>query len=158
MTTSEICSPSLIAPRELLTPERLDIAVKWRFFRHLHMGNDADSGRIYRWHIEERTGGREARSWKRTIEDYVTACEDLLDSMLEFGFNPEFPLEYRKNGTLRSGAHRLACSLLLNLDVYYIVMDIGGRTSWGENWFVHHGMALEDLKRIKTDWKCLKQS
>ena len=119
-------------------------------------GNDEDSERIYRWHIEQRTGGREARSWKRSIEDYITACKALLESMLEIGFNPDYPLVYRENGTLREGAHRLACSLLLNLDVYYIVMDVEGKTIWGEKWFMRHGMSLEDLQRIKAIWEWLK--
>jgi len=119
-------------------------------------GNDADSERIYRWHIENRTGGREARSWKHSIEDYITACKTLLENMLEVGFNSEFPLVYRKNGTLREGAHRLACSLLLGLDVYYIVMDIEGKTIWDERWFMRHGMDREDLQRIKVTWERLK--
>ena len=146
----------LIAPRDLLTPERLDIAVKWRFFKHLVKGNDADSERIYRWHIEERTGGNERRSWKCTIEDYITGCKTLLESMLAIRFNPEFPLVYRKNGTLREGAHRLACALLLELDVYYIIVDVEGKTIWDAYWFMRHGMRSEDLQHVKAIWKQLK--
>ena len=148
--------PSLIAPQKLLTFERLDIAVKWRFFRHLQECDDPDSERIYRWHIEKRTGGQEPRSWKRSIDDYVTACKDLLESMLRSGFNQDFPLEYGNNGRLRSGAHRLACALLLGLDVYYVILMINGNTIWNEKWFVRHGMTPEDLERIKTDWAHLK--
>jgi len=117
-----------------------------------------DSERIYRWHIEKRTGGCEPRSWKRSIEDYITACKDLLEGMLKVGFNPDFSLEYGKNGRLKSGAHRLACSLLLDLDVYCVTVTSNGNTTWAENWFVHHGMAREDLQRIKADWEWLKQS
>jgi len=141
----------------LLTPERLDIAVKWRFFRHLLKGNDPDSERIYRWHIEKRTGGREPRSdWKHSIEDYITGSKALLENMLKVGFNPDFPLEYGQNGRLRSGAHRLACSLLLGLDVYYITVAADANAIWGITWFVHRGIAFEDLQRIKADWERLK--
>ena len=158
MTILQTCSPSLIAPRKLLVPERLDIAVKWRFFRYLRKGIDPDSERIYRWHIEKRTGGREPRGWKRSIEDYVMVCKALLEDMLKVGFNPDFPLEYGENGRLRDGAHRLACSLLLGLDVYRIVMPINGNMTWGEDWFVRHRIPPEDLQSIKADWEWLKKA
>ena len=32
-------------------PDRLDIAVKYRFFRHLMRRDDPDAARLYRWHI-----------------------------------------------------------------------------------------------------------
>jgi len=121
-------------------------------------GNDPDSERIYRWHIEERTGGREPRGWKRTIDDYITLCQALLENMSKVGFNPAFPLEYGQNGRLRAGAHRLACSLLLGLDVYRVVVPINGAMTWGEDWFVRHGITSEDLERIKADWEWLKNS
>ncbi len=119
-------------------------------------GNDSDSERIYRWHIENRTGGREPRGWKSNVEDYVMVCKQLLKSMLKMGFDKQFPLEYGQNGKLRDGAHRLACSLLLGLDAYYITVPINGNMTWGENWFVNHGIAPEDLQRIKADWEQLK--
>jgi hypothetical protein len=156
MTIGQNCSPSLIAPQKLLSEERLDIAVKWMFFRHLLKGDDPDSERIYRWHIYERTGGQEPRGWKETVEDYVMVCKSLLKDMLKVGFNSEFPLEYGQNGKLRDGAHRLACSLLLGLDIYRVIVPAHGNMTWGENWFVRHGVAPEDLERIKTTWKQLK--
>jgi len=156
MIALETCLPLLIAPQKLLILERLDIAVKWRFFRHLQEGDDPDSERVYRWHIKERTRGREPRSWKRSVEDYVTSCKGLLESMLASGFSPDHPLEYGQNGRLRAGAHRLACSLLLGLDAYYVVVPLNGTATWGENWFVRHNIASADLQRIKLDWKHLK--
>ena len=156
MKTLETCSPLRMAPQKLLSEERLDIAVKWMFFQHLLKGNNRDSERIYRWHIEKRTGGRERRSWKNSIEDYITACKDLLASMLNYGFDPNCPLKYGQDGRLRSGAHRLACSLLLGLDIHYIIVAINGGKPWGENWFVNHGIAPEDLQRIKADWEWLR--
>jgi len=158
MTILQTSSLLRTAPQRLLSEERLDIAIKWRFFHHLLKGIDPGSERIYRWHIKQRTGGREPRGWKRTVEDYVAVCKDLLENMLKMGFNPDFPLEYGQNLRLRGGAHRLACSLLLGLDVYYVIVPIDGNTTWGENWFVQRGMAPEDLQRIKTTWKWLKQS
>lgn len=145
-------------PRELLTAERLDIAVKWRFFRHLLEGGDPDSERVYRWHIQRRTGGHERNgsgNWKRTVQDYVDACPDLLGSMLVNGFHTSSPLEYGCNGRLRDGAHRLSCALLLKCDVMIEAVDRDGTATWGEMWFRQNGIAQVDLDRIHADWKCL---
>jgi hypothetical protein len=135
----------------------LDVAVKWRFLGHLLKGDDPDSERVYRWHIEKRTRGREPRSWKRSVEDYVTSCKGLLESMLASGYKLDHPLEYGKNGRLRAGAHRLACSFLLGLDTYYVVVPLNRTATWGENWFVRYGVSFEDLQRIKADWEWLKR-
>src|SRR5690606_24703258 len=67
---------SLVKPWKLLTPERLDLAVKYRFFLHLLRGGDQDSERVYRWHIYLRTGGIEGE--KSSVDDYVDACHVLL--------------------------------------------------------------------------------
>ena len=152
MKAKPICSPFQIAPRSLLVSDRLDIAIKWRFFRHLLKRDDPDSERIYRWHIKKRTRGREPRSWKRSIDDYVTACKTLLRSMQRSGFDPKQPLEYGSNWQLRNGAHRLACSLLLELNVYCVLVSVNGGTTWGANWFRLRGMSLKDLERIEMDW------
>lgn len=78
--------------------------------------------------------------------------------MLKVGFNPAFPLEYGQNGRLRSGAHRLACSLLLGLNVYRVDVPIHVNMTWGEDWFLRKGMAHGDLQQIKVTWEWLKQS
>lgn len=148
---------SLTAPKKFVVPERLDLAVKWRFFRYLHVGIDPDSERLYRWHIEKRTGGIEPHSWKQSVEDYVTSCESLLNDMLYNGFDITHPIEYGKNGKLMDGAHRLACSLLFGLRVWYIIKPINGTATWDEKWFVRHKISQEDLEKIKATWIRLKQ-
>jgi len=145
-------------PKKLLGHERLDIAVKWMFFRYLYVGIDPDSERLYRWHIEERTGGNEPRNDKKnTIEDYVSGCKLLLHSMIDIGFNPNHPIEYGKNGRLRDGAHRLACALLLDRDVRYQIVPENATATWGEAWFINHGISDEDLRKIKLIWICLQR-
>lgn len=150
---------SLVLPQQLFTDERLDIAVKWRFFHHLKNGGDPDSERVYRWHIHHRTGGREPRSskWKQSVDDYVYACKNLLESMQIAGFHKRWPLEYGRNGRLRDGAHRLACSLLLEETCFVQVINLDGNAIWGKDWFVRHGISRGDLERIEADFECLRK-
>lgn len=157
MTAEPICSPFLIAPHKLITCERLDIVVKWRYFRHLKRRNDPDSERVYRWHIKQRTRGREPRSWKNNIEDYITVCKGLIKDMIKSGYNPDFPLQYGRNGKLICGAHRLACSLALDIEPVCVILATEGNTTWDRDWFLDHGVGKKDLRQIEADWKHLKQ-
>lgn len=158
MITKEKYCPLLTRPRSLLKQERLDIAVKWDFFRFLYSGLDSEADRLYRWHIEKRTNGREPRSWKKNVEDYVKASNGLMESMLKTGYNVYYPIEYGANGRIRDGAHRLACALFLEIDVYYIIVPMDGTATWGEKWFINHKIELNDLMRIKNIWQWLSQS
>jgi hypothetical protein len=157
MKAEPICSPFVMKPRKLITVERLDIVVKWRYFRHLLRRNDPDSERVYRWHIKQRTRGNEPRSWKSNIEDYITVCKDLYKSMFRNGYNPEHPLKYGRNGKLMCGAHRLACSLALDVEPVCVIYATEGNTTWDEDWFIDHGIDKRDLQQIKADWKHLKK-
>lgn len=156
MSLAVVSGPSSVDAWTLLTPERLDIAVKWRFLRHLIEGGDPDSERVYRWHIEKRTGGVEPRSWKRSVDEYVTAALMLATGMRVDGFDPDYPLEYGANGRLRDGAHRLSCALLLGVPALVRRVDRDGTATWSEDWFRRNGIGPHDLARIKSDWRWLK--
>jgi hypothetical protein len=141
--------------RELLTPARLDIAIKWRYFRHLADGGDPDSERVYRWHIEARTGGNEKGSWKTSADDYVRAAGALLTSMQSYGFLPSDPILIGDDGMQRNGAHRLACALMLGVDVYTQRCDLKAPSDWGRDELVSHGICPADLARVYSDWAVL---
>ena len=141
--------------RELLNPDRLDIAIKWRFFCHLLRGGDFDSERVYRWHIDARTGGNEKGSWKRRTEDYVMASKALLASMQSYGFLPSHPIPVGADGMQRDGAHRLACALALGLDVYVQACDLKAPCGWGRDELLSYGICPTDLKRVEIDWAVL---
>ena len=156
-TIAEPVSPVLsVNASTLLTSERYDIPVKWRFIRHLAEGGDPDSERVYRWHIEKRTGGREPRSWKRSVDDYVAALAVLLAGMRVDGFDANYPVVLGANGRLRDGAHRVACALFLGLPVLAVTDPRDGSATWGLDWFRRHDMGPADLQRIEADWQWLK--
>lgn len=159
--TPPVSNCSLLPPKSLVTARRLDIAVKWRFFRHLVGGNDRDSERVYRWHIDQRSGNRiragvATDRWKRSLDDYVEAACRLVGSMA-FGFDPAFPIPVDPDGEILDGSHRLACALALGLGA--VPVERSDRhvwaPHWGYDWFVERGMPADDLERTLADWNSL---
>jgi hypothetical protein len=142
----------MVDPRSLLTPDRLDFAVKHRFFRHLLNGGDDDAERVYRWHIQARTGGRELRSWKVCLDDYTKACVDLLASM-RGGYDPAQPVVVGSNGVLMDGAHRISCALLLRCQIKVMSAPQPSKArAWGRGEMIEQGIAASDLERIQSDF------
>jgi len=105
-------------PMELISKDRLDVMIKYRYFCDLMVGRD-NSG-AYERHILKRTVGVEpvnihSKKPKRGIEAYIKGCKDLLESMKK-GFDSKHPIPVSDRGIL-NGSHRLACALGLGIDV-----------------------------------------
>ncbi len=131
--------------------------MKWRFFKHLQSGGDEDAVRVYRTHIEKRSGHRMQAGlatdvWKIKLDDYVQAAEALFASMVREGFNPSYPIPLDDEGRLLNGAHRLACALALDLKEVPIETGpyLAWAPPWGEAWFKEHMPG--DFLRTSTDW------
>jgi hypothetical protein len=143
----------------------MDLAVKWRFFRALLCGGgDADSERVYRWHIEERSGARLRHGittdrWKRTLDDYVEAAKSLVSSMSGNGFLPYWAVPIDADGELLDGSHRVACALACELPAVYV--DPQPRKvwapAWGIDWFKACGMPKDDMDRMLAHWELMRQ-
>ena len=154
------CTRSQAEPASLLTPRRLDIAIKWKFFGALRDDPDwraSDARRLYRWHIVERTGGVEPRSWKVRLEDYENAAGDLLGEMVACGFKHRSPIEVGSCGGLIDGAHRLACALMLGVrHVAIATSDAPARAAaWDLYWLKRHGMNNADMLTVYDDFATL---
>lgn len=142
----------------------MDLAVKWRFFRNLLLGgSDPDSERVYRWHIERRSGHRMANGiatdrWKLSLDDYVMACRMLFDSMQSFGFRPKAAVQIDPDGELLGGAHRVACALALEIKDIPVLQETRKvfAPPWDWGWFVEKGMMFDDLERLYADWESMK--
>ena len=143
--------------KALIAQRRLDLAIKLRFFRHLHQGGDPDSERLYRWHILTRTGGRERRSWKASLDDYVEASGALVANMGRSGFDINQPVTICRMGRLKDGAHRIAAALLFSAPIYWMQDNVIGRArAWDEIYLKQKGIDPCDLSRIVSDYARLE--
>ena len=153
----------ILPPKQLLTPRRMDLAVKWRYFRHLSGGSDPEAEGVYCWHIIERVGSRMKNglptdAWKVTISDYIRAAQALHSSMQSNGYDSRQPIPLDMNGELFGGAHRVACALALNLP-FVSVLRMNKQVwapPWNEAWFEDHGMSQKELKRLRDDWELMR--
>jgi hypothetical protein len=153
-----------LPPKALLSPRRLDIAVKYRFFAHLLRGGDPDAERVYRWHIEQRSGARmkmglATDQWKKSTDDYVNSANQLFDAMLNHGFMQYFAVPIDPDQELLDGSHRVACALAFWQETIPVVLCTkrAWAPPWGRDWFVAKGMAQPDLARLESDWNLLTQ-
>lgn len=155
---------SILPPASLVTPRRLDLAVKHRFFRHLLNGDDQHAERIYRWHVLKRSAHRMALGvptdgYKLDTDTYVSAAADLFQSMQATGFDDACPIPLDLNGELMGGAHRTACALAIGLGGVTVehLKDIAWAPPWNLKWFIENGMEFADLKRTQHDFKMLME-
>jgi hypothetical protein len=128
------------------THDRLDLVVKYRFFKALKNGTAAaNDEEMYVKHILGRTGGVEpGRRHKTSVEMYLVAARALFHNMMVHGFNKRKPISVDQWGRLRDGAHRLACATLLGLDVpiSYRAKEYPIR-QWGIDWFLAKGFGKQ---------------
>ena len=144
---------SWLPAHELLTPTRLDLVVKWRLFCALLAPINAwdYAWPLYRWHIEQRTGGREPGSWKQSTDDYRMAARDLLESMRKRGFDHYTPVKVNHFGHLVAGAHRIACALALGSHVAVLTVDKKSPAPWDAAWFLAHGATPETVRQLERE-------
>jgi hypothetical protein len=146
-----------------VTARRYDIAVKWRFFRHLIQGGDPQSVYVYRWHIEARKLANAklgiGMDGKVDTDHYLAAAGDLCRSMAYHGFDPAYAIPIDPDGELLGGAHRVACALALGIETVPVDRraDRVWAPRWDYEWFVANGMGEDDLSRLKADWEALTQ-
>ena len=152
---SDLDSNLLTLPaKSLLTPRRLDIALKWRLFRHILGGDDQEAVDLYFWHIAKRRADGFIDSEKNSPDDYRDGAMALAESMSQFGFDSRYPIPLDKNGEILGGAHRLGCALALDIDVVTLKFDDkeAWAPDWGHRWFREHGFPNVHRKRLLKDF------
>jgi hypothetical protein len=134
----------------------MDLAVKWRYFKHLLHGGDPDSERVYLWHIAVRRESGYVDGQKGNLDAYLYGARALLASMRIYGFDQEFPVPLDPNSDLLGGAHRVACALALGIDVVVQHLPhMAWAPRWDRDWFLAHCCPEADMLRIDEDWKAL---
>ena len=141
----------------------MDLAVKWRFFKHLSGGDDPESEHVYRLHIEARSGARMEAGfvtdqWKTETDDYVSSATGLFESMSSGGFKATCAVPIDRKGELLGGAHRVACALSLGIPQImceiFIDRDVVKEKfppPWDYFWFTEN-MPKTGNKKILKDW------
>lgn len=155
--------PATTDPASLLYPARLDLVVKYRYFRALAgRGDHAAAEKLYRRHIMQRTGGCEppdatdsSAPGKRTLDDYLAAARELHASMQRRGFDPAGAIPLTTAGELGNGAHRLACALALGHTVTTRPCATAG-PAWDLNWFRSHGFDEDTCRDLLHGWVSLQ--
>lgn len=149
-------------PLELFTARRLDLVVKYLFFRALAEERDvALYESLYRRHIERRTAGVEPvdfstgqLSAKRSTDAYLHGCHTLLDSMRREGFREADAVPVAPGGALANGAHRVACALALGLRVPIRHHPQAG-PAWDFAWFEQNQFSAAEISLILRHWVTL---
>jgi hypothetical protein len=149
-----------VNPRTLVTRRRLDLAVKWRFFKDV---DDIQALKNYKDHILFRNGermfaGAVTDGWKKNLDDYVNAALSLRSSMAAGGYDAKFPIPVDPKGELLGGAHRVACALALNINHVAVCPQTrhAWAPDWGSEWFATR-FPEPEYYRILKDWMSLRE-
>jgi hypothetical protein len=153
----------LANPIDLIGPSRLDIVVKYLYAKAYLMGDlTPEIKKLYRDHIEFRTNGIEPpdlfgeSTHKHNLDDYESHFLALINSLVKNSFDTRYAIPITRNNNLGNGAHRLAASLALNIDVYAFYVD-GNGAEWGFDWFrSKQQFSTEDLTLILNQWSILR--
>ncbi|WP_249979311.1 tetratricopeptide repeat protein [Vreelandella olivaria] len=147
-----------ISPRQLLTPQRLDLLVKLQYAKHLISEKEENSSidwyKIYLRHIYLRTRGNEpGSSHKNNLIDYTIIFSEVINSIRNNGFNDLYSVPVAKDGIPVNGAHRTAAALALKIESIPIVLsnkEVGAK--WDLEWFINHGFNEKEVHELVYSW------
>lgn len=114
-----------IEARELLCPQRLDLAAKLAYIEARESGADMSFAReIYRKHIEAFSEGEYIEPGddnKTSLEKFFSVFDELIDNFKEYGFDASKSLiPIGCDNIILDGAHRIACAIYFNKKVSVI--------------------------------------
>ncbi len=140
--------------RGLVTRYRLDLVLKYLFFKSLESGSERTEWEpFYRKHIFDRIAGVEFP--KRSVEDFVSNCEVLLQSLRSKGFDPAQPISVFPDKSILNGAHRIACALATGNDVIVSPLERGISRTWDFRWFLERDYPQDVLAELLYHYSLL---
>ena len=143
-----------VDPQSVITSKRLDVIVRYLLFRDIAWGKESEIYQsLYCRTILVRTGGNEGQSFysenkKEGMRRHLEAARELCASMKENGFLKEHYIPIAEDFGLYNGAHRLACAMALNEDVWVRKCGKNGICDMDFKWFCDNGFSLDDKIRI----------
>ena len=143
-----------LSTKTLFSYKRLDLIIKFLYAQDLlNDYHNEEVKNLYIRHILMRTGGIEPQDFlknksnKTSINDYLDNFKELLFSIKNNGFDSKYPIPITYNNMILNGAHRVACSMALNQEVYVQRYD-NASGCWAFEWFDINGFSNEDKMRI----------
>lgn len=143
-----------VDPKGLLCAGRLDVIVRYLLFRDIVYGKISKEHKsLYCRTILTRTGAVEPVGFfseenKRGIEAHIQSAERLCESIKKDGFKKEHYIPIADDFSLYNGAHRLACAMALDKNVWIRKCGNCGIQDMNFRWFCDNGFSFEDKIRI----------
>lgn len=141
-----------IRARELLKPERIDLAAKLAYIESKVKNIDIEYAKeIYEKHLEAFSEGyftEPGDENKNSLNKYFQVFDDLIDSMQQNGFdrNKSF-IPIGRGQTILDGAHRTACAIYFDLTVTVIEFEEYS-VNFGYQYFRKRNLSEEILKEM----------
>lgn len=143
-----------IDPAFLLTSDRIDVIVRYLFFKDLMNGIDSDVHQsLFSRFTMARTGGHELPSYfsgngKSSVQEFIDKGRELCASIKANGFNEKNFIPLGNERKPYDGLHRMAAALAAGEKIY--VHEYGDRDALNcdMTWFAENGFSFDDRVRI----------
>ena len=159
----------LVDPITLIDENRLDIIIRYLYAADIVNGilNEYHKNLYKRLMMVQNNGSEPSDN---LISDYFTeytlksgweafdsSFKELVGSMKDNGFLPEYFIPLDRYGKMINGAHRLAVALALNMKAYCYKYPFNGLVfSFDRLWLEDHGFENKDIEYIAKAYNRLK--
>lgn len=135
-------------PINLLSKYRFDIFVKYYYVKsYIENKNVTEAKEIYLSHIKAFNNFYEPDGRKNSPKDFIEKFNTLIDNIKFCNSLNKTVIPISTTGIPIDGAHRIAISLYLNLEIKYCVFDLlDGK--YDEIFFLQRGMPYEYVQKI----------
>lgn len=135
-------------PINLLSKYRFDIFVKYYYVKsYIENKNVTEAKEIYLSHIKAFNNFYEPDGRKNSPKDFIEEFNTLIDNIKSCNGLNKTIIPISTTGIPIDGAHRIAISLYLNLEIKYCVFDLlDGK--YDEIFFLQRGMPYEYVQKI----------
>lgn len=135
-------------PINLLSKYRFDIFVKYYYVKsYIENKNVTEAKEIYLSHIQAFNNFYEPDGRKNSPNEFIEKFNTLIDNIKFCNSLDKTVIPISTTGIPIDGAHRIAISLYLNLEIKYCVFDLlDGK--YDEIFFLQRGMPYEYVQKI----------
>lgn len=127
----------ILNPINFIVPERFDILAKVIYARYKLMGINSDwATELYKTHIKVFNNGVEIGGSKKTVNDFVTEFNKIIESLKTKGFtNSHEVVPIGNDNIIINGAHRIGIAVALGLNIRCNIQPAIKATVYDYNFF-----------------------